>query len=36
LGADPVGNGTAEFARFLKDETVHYTRLVKEANIKVD
>ena len=36
LGADPVGNSTAEFAAFLKTETAHYTRLVKEANIKVD
>lgn len=36
LGADPVGNATADFASFLKMETTHYTRLVKEANIKVD
>ena len=36
LGADPVGNTTAEFAQFLKVETAHYTRLVKEANLKVE
>jgi tripartite-type tricarboxylate transporter receptor subunit TctC len=36
LGADSVGNTTAEFTQFLKNETVHYTRLVKEANVKVD
>jgi tripartite-type tricarboxylate transporter receptor subunit TctC len=36
LGADPVGNTTAEFAQFLRAETIHYTRLVQEANIKVD
>jgi tripartite-type tricarboxylate transporter receptor subunit TctC len=36
LGADPVGNGTAEFAGFLKAETTHYTKLVKEANLKVE
>ena len=36
LGADPVGNTTAEFALFLKVETAHYTRLVKEANLKVE
>lgn len=36
LGADPVGNTTAEFVQFLRAETIHYTRLVQEANIKVD
>jgi tripartite-type tricarboxylate transporter receptor subunit TctC len=36
IGADPVGNSTSEFATFLKGETTHYTRLVKEANLKVD
>ena len=36
LGADSVGNTTAEFTQFLKNETVHYTRLVKEANVKVE
>lgn len=36
VGADPVGNSTAEFAQFLKAETIQYTRTVKEANIKVD
>jgi len=36
MGADPVGNTTAEFAKFLAAETVQYTRTVKEANIKVE
>lgn len=36
LGADPVGNSTAEFAQFLKAETIQYARVVKEANIKLD
>ena len=36
LGADPVGNTTAEFAEFLKTETTHYTRLVRESKLKVD
>ena len=36
LGADPVGNSTADFAKFLAAETVHYTKLVKEAKVKVD
>ena len=36
LGADPVGNSTEAFARFLEVETAHYTQLVQKANIKVD
>jgi tripartite-type tricarboxylate transporter receptor subunit TctC len=36
LGADPVGNSTADFAKFLKAETIQYGRTVKEANIKVE
>jgi tripartite-type tricarboxylate transporter receptor subunit TctC len=36
LGAEPVGNTTAEFADFLREETDRYTRLVKEAGIKVN
>ena len=36
MGAEPVGNATADFAAFLKWETVHYARLVKEANIKIE
>ncbi len=36
LGADPVGNSTADFAQFLRAETAHYTRLVQEARIKVE
>jgi tripartite-type tricarboxylate transporter receptor subunit TctC len=36
LGADPLGNTQAEFAQFIKTETAHYARLVKEANIKTE
>jgi tripartite-type tricarboxylate transporter receptor subunit TctC len=36
LGADPVGNSTADFAQFLRAETAHYTKLVQEAKVKVD
>lgn len=36
LGAAPLGNTAAEFAQFLKVETAHYTKLVKDANIKTD
>ncbi|MCZ4313892.1 tripartite tricarboxylate transporter substrate binding protein [Comamonadaceae bacterium G21597-S1] len=36
MGADPVGNSTADFAQFLKAETAQYARIVKEANIKVE
>jgi tripartite-type tricarboxylate transporter receptor subunit TctC len=36
LGADPVGSSTADFAKFLKAETIQYGRTVKEANIKVE
>jgi tripartite-type tricarboxylate transporter receptor subunit TctC len=36
LGADPVGNSTADFAQFLRMETVHYTKLVQEAKVKVE
>lgn len=36
MGADPVGNSSAEFAKFLANETVQYARTVKEANIKVE
>ncbi len=36
LGADPLGNKPAEFARFIQDETVRYARTVREARIKVE
>jgi tripartite-type tricarboxylate transporter receptor subunit TctC len=35
-GTDPVGTTPAEFATFLRQETVRWTRVVREANIKVD
>ena len=36
IGATAVGSSPEEFARFLKTETLHYAKLVKDANIKVD
>ena len=36
MGADPVGNSTADFAKFLAAETIQYTRTVQEAKIKVE
>lgn len=36
LGADPLGNTPAEFARFIQEETARYARLVREAKIKVE
>lgn len=36
IGATPVGSTPEVFSRFLKAETAHYAKLVKDANIKVD
>ena len=36
LGADPLGNAPAEFARFTQEETARYARLVRDARIKVE
>ena len=36
MGADPVGNSTADFAKFLAAETIQYTRTVQEAKVKVE
>ena len=36
LGADPLGNTPAVFARFIQDETARYARTVREAGIKVE
>ena len=36
LGVDPVGNTSAEFAAFLKAETVKWARAVKKAGINLN
>jgi tripartite-type tricarboxylate transporter receptor subunit TctC len=36
LGAEPDGSTPDEFARFLREETDRYTKLVKESGIKVN
>jgi len=36
IGATSVGSSPEVFSRFLKGETVHYAKLVKDANIKFD
>lgn len=36
LGATPVGNTPAQFARFVRDELARWTRIINEADIKLD
>jgi tripartite-type tricarboxylate transporter receptor subunit TctC len=36
LGADAVASTPVDFARFLRDETARYAKLVKEANLKIE
>lgn len=36
LGATPVGNSPQELQNFMRDEIAMWTRLVKQANIKLD
>lgn len=36
LGAEPVGNSPAEFAAMLRSEIARWSRLAKEANIRVE
>jgi tripartite-type tricarboxylate transporter receptor subunit TctC len=36
LGAEPVGNTPAEFAKMIKDESAKWGKIVKDANIKVE
>lgn len=36
LGATPVGNSPQELQNFIRDEIAMWTRLVKQANIKLD
>ena len=36
VGAEPVGNTPAEMATQIKDDTVKYAKLVKEAKVAID
>jgi tripartite-type tricarboxylate transporter receptor subunit TctC len=36
LGIEPVGNTSAEFTKFLKDEVAKWAKVIKEANVKLD
>ncbi|MGQ0749630.1 MAG: tripartite tricarboxylate transporter substrate binding protein [Betaproteobacteria bacterium] len=35
-GATPVGNSPAEFERFVRDEVAKWTRIIREAGIKLE
>ena len=35
-GGEPVGNSPEEFAQWLKTDIAKWTRVVREANIKVE
>jgi hypothetical protein len=35
-GGDIIGGTPAEFAAFLKTDTVRWAKLIKDANIKAD
>jgi tripartite-type tricarboxylate transporter receptor subunit TctC len=35
-GATPIGNTPAEFDRFLKSEIAKWTRIIREAGIKLE
>ncbi|HJQ64595.1 MAG TPA: tripartite tricarboxylate transporter substrate-binding protein, partial [Burkholderiales bacterium] len=35
-GATPVGSTPAEFERFVRDEVAKWTRIIREAGIKLD
>ncbi len=36
LGAEPIGNAPAEFAAMIRIETAKWSKIVKDANIKVE
>jgi len=36
MGAERVGNSSADFSRYLAEETTRYAKLVKEANLKLE
>ena len=36
LGIEPVGNTSAEFTQFLKDEVAKWAKVIKNAHVKID
>lgn len=36
LGMEPVGSGSDQFGKLIRAEIVKYTKIAKEANIKID
>ena len=36
LGAEPLGNSSAEFAAMIRTETVKWRKIVVDANIKAE
>ena len=36
MGAEGVGNSSADFSRYLAEETTRYARLIKEANLTLE
>jgi tripartite-type tricarboxylate transporter receptor subunit TctC len=36
LGFDPIGKGSAEFARYIRDEMAKYEQIIKDAKIKTE
>ena len=36
LGIEPVGNTPAEFTQFLKSEVAKWSKVIKEANVRID
>jgi tripartite-type tricarboxylate transporter receptor subunit TctC len=36
LGIEPVGNTSAEFTQFLKNEVAKWAKVIKDANVKID
>jgi tripartite-type tricarboxylate transporter receptor subunit TctC len=35
-GATPIGSSPGEFERFVRDEIAKWTRIIREAGIKLD
>lgn len=36
MGIDPVGNTSAEFTQFLRDEVTKWAKVIREANVKIE
>ena len=36
LGFDPIGKGSAEFARYIRDEMAKYEQIIKDAKIRAE